>query len=316
MRLTPIVKGAATYIPGLYKVMAKRRTGGTGGTDTAAYCYGVWLKHLTLLWANGLRIIPDTVAELGPGDSLGIGLAALLSGVNHYYALDVVHYANTPRNLLIFDQLVALFQQHTGRPTKGWPDYDQYLDANLFPSHILTKSVLEMALAPDRIAAIRAALVNSSPDTDRITIRYVVPWNEARVIQRATVDLILSHSVLEHVVNLEDTYRACALWLKPSGWMSHQIDFTSHSLTQDWNGQWTYPDWMWKIIVGKRPFLINRQPCSHHLQLLRASGFEIMCHLKQTGANGVKRSQLALGWKALSEDDFACAGTFIQARKP
>ena len=67
MRLAPVIKGAATYIPGLYKMMAKQQT---GGTDTAAYCYGVWLKHLTLLWANGLRTIPDTIAELGPGDSL------------------------------------------------------------------------------------------------------------------------------------------------------------------------------------------------------------------------------------------------------
>jgi hypothetical protein len=186
----------------------------------------------------------------------------------------------------------------------------------LFPNRILTESVLEMALAPDRIAAIRTALVDPSPDTAPITIRYAVPWNEIRVIRQATVDLILSHSVLEHVVNLEDTYRACALWLKPGGWMSHQIDFTSHHLAKEWNDHWTYPDWMWKIIVGKRPFLINRQPCSHHLQLLRASGFDIVCHLKKTGANGIKRSQLALDWRGLSEDDFACAGAFIQARKP
>src|SRR5436305_1646470 len=118
MRVTPIIEGAATYIPGLYKIRKER----TGGTDTAAYCYGVWLKHLTLLWANGMHTIPDTVAELGPGDSLGTGLAALLSGANHYYALDVVYYANTPRNLMIFDQLVNLFQRRTGRPSKGWPD--------------------------------------------------------------------------------------------------------------------------------------------------------------------------------------------------
>jgi hypothetical protein len=204
----------------------------------------------------------------------------LLSGVNHYYALDVVRYANTRRNLLIFDQLLELFQRRAERPTKGWPDYDQYLDANLFPSHILTDSILELALAPDRIVAIRTALADPSPEADRITIRYVVPWDEAPVIQQATVDLIRSHSVLEHVVNLEDAYQACALWLKPGGWMSHQIDFTSHSLAKEWNGQWAYPDWMWKIIVGRRPFAINRRPCSHHLQWLRASGFEVVCHLK------------------------------------
>ena len=79
MRLTPVIRGAAAYIPGLYKAVSNWRKVGTGGTDTAAYCYDVWLKHLTLLWANGLRTIPDTVAELGPGDSLGTGLAALLT---------------------------------------------------------------------------------------------------------------------------------------------------------------------------------------------------------------------------------------------
>ena len=63
-----------------------------------------------------------------------------------------------------------------------------------------------MILAPDRLAAIRAALVHPSPDADHITIRYMVPWNEVSVIRQTTVDLILSHSVLEHIVNLEDTY--------------------------------------------------------------------------------------------------------------
>jgi hypothetical protein len=59
-------------------------------------------------------------------------------------------------------------------------------DANLFPGHILTESVLEMALALARIDTIRAALVNLSPAADRLTIRYVVLWNEARVIRQAT----------------------------------------------------------------------------------------------------------------------------------
>jgi hypothetical protein len=46
-----------------------------------------------------------------------------------------------------------------------------------------------------------------------------VPWSEASVIRQATADLVFSHSVLGHVVNLEDTYHACAQWLKPGGWM-------------------------------------------------------------------------------------------------
>jgi len=106
------------------------------------------------------------------------------------------------------------------------------------------------------------------------------------------------------------------MWLKPNGWISHQIDFTSHYLAKEWNDHWTYPDWMWKIIVGRRPFLVNRQPCSFHLQSLRASGFEVVYHhLKQTGINGIKRSQLTWGRRGLSDDDLAWSGTFIQARK-
>jgi hypothetical protein len=230
--------------------------------------------------------------------------------------MDVVPYANTHRNLVLLDQLVALFQERASRPTKGWPDYDHHLDFNLFPSHILTNDILDVALAPDRINAIRSALVSPNSESEGITIRYVVPWNEAHVIREATVDLILSHSVLEHVVDLEATYRSCALWLRPGGWMSHQIDFTSHNLAKEWNGQWLYPNWMWKIVVGKRPFAINRQPCSHHHQLLSASGFEVIYYLKQTRANRIPRSQLAKEWRSLSEDDITCAGAFFQARKP
>jgi hypothetical protein len=72
MRLARIIKGAATYIPGLYKVASKCRKVGTGGTDAAVYCYEVWLKHLGRCSGPAACVpFPDTVAELGPGDSLG-----------------------------------------------------------------------------------------------------------------------------------------------------------------------------------------------------------------------------------------------------
>ena len=70
MRVGPIVKGSLTYIPGLKDVLLKKDT---GGTNSARYCYDVWLKHLTMLGANGMESIPNTLAELGPGDSIGIG---------------------------------------------------------------------------------------------------------------------------------------------------------------------------------------------------------------------------------------------------
>lgn len=310
MELLPVIKGIVTFVPGVADQLAKRKT---SGTASPRYCYEVWLKHLTMLRESGVQTIPDTLAELGPGSSLGIGLAALLSGVKRYYALDVVRYANAERNLIVFDDLVELFSKRAGRPSKGWPDYDQYLDSNLFPGHILTNRVLNTALAKERVESIRLALLNTSDEGS--IIKYAVPWNETHVIRKESVDLILSHSVLEHVTDLEKTYNACSLWLKPNGWMSHQIDFTSHHLTKAWNGCWAYPEWLWKLIVGKRPYLINRQPYSRHINLIEKNGFEIVCHLKNHKPGGIERSALAPYWQDLPEDDFTCSSTFIQAYK-
>ena len=78
MRFGPVARGLLSYVPALNDVLPSK----TGGhTDSAPYCYGVWMKHLTLLHANGFPGVPQTIAELGPGESLGVGLCALLSGV-------------------------------------------------------------------------------------------------------------------------------------------------------------------------------------------------------------------------------------------
>ena len=97
----------------------KRHSIGTHGTIEARYCYSVWLRHLMCAAANGLDTNPSAVAELGPGDSIGIGIASVLTGVERYFAFDVVAHANTPRNLAIFDGLVELFRAQAGYPRCG-----------------------------------------------------------------------------------------------------------------------------------------------------------------------------------------------------
>ena len=120
------------------------------------------MKHLTMLWENGMQSMPHTLAELGPGDSIGIGLSAMLSGFDNYYALDVVEYSNTEFNLKIFDELVELFKTRAAGPGDGWPDYSHHLDTRRFPSHILTDDVLKETLSEHRIKLIRDAI--SNPD--------------------------------------------------------------------------------------------------------------------------------------------------------
>lgn len=312
MRIRPVVRGLLSCVPGGEHLLPRR---GTGGTTSALYCYEVWLKHLTMLRANGMRAIPGTLAELGPGDSIGIGIAAMLSGTNRYCALDVVRYSNTELNLAIFDELLALFRARAGKPYASWPAYDRHLDERLFPSHILTEEILASSLSEKRISLLREALRAPGTEREGIAIRYMVPWSDARVIEPGTIDVVVSHAVLEHVVDIAGTYRALSLWLKPGGMMSHQIDFSSHGIADRWNGYRAYPEWLWRVIAGRRAFLLNREPCSTHIELAGANGFEIVCLMKKERSDGIPRAQLSPRWRHISDEDLACSDLFLQARK-
>jgi hypothetical protein len=306
------IKGLLTFVPGIRNLVTEK---GTGGTDSPSYCYGVWLKHITLLWQYGLRSIPNTLAELGPGDTLGVGFAAMLCGVNRYYALDVIMHSNIDANLKIFEELVELFKARASRPRKGWPDFDKYLDVNLFPSDILTEELLTNALSEKRLDAIRNAIRGLSRSDSQVTIRYMVPWSDEKVIERETVDVIVSHSVLEHVKDLQQTYRALHSWLKPEGMMSHQIDFRSHGISPQWNGYRMYSEFLWKIIMGKRTFLINRQPHSVHLDMMLENGFTVVCNLPHHRDDGISRSHLSKHWRSISQHDLTCSEAYICAAK-
>ena len=312
-KIKPLLTGLASYIPGVYDRFAKA----TGGTNSGAYCYAVWLKHLVLLQQSGFRGVPDTVAELGPGDSIGVGLAALLSGANRYYALDVRSYACSQRNLAVFDELVSLFRTRSGTQGKnGFPDIKPYLDSNLFPGDILSNEYLDAMLTEDRIESIRNALIGMDSETNSdIQIKYMVPWDDADVVCPASVDLVFSHAVFEHVNDLRGAYGAIYQWLKPGSYMSHQIDFRCHGMTRKWNGHWACPDLLWKLLVGRKPYLINREPLSRHIQLIKEAGFDIVRQEEKVDRSGIDRHDLALPWQGISDQDLNCCGALIQAVK-
>ncbi|MBC8147626.1 MAG: hypothetical protein H8E98_06545 [Bacteroidetes bacterium] len=308
MIIKPVARGLLTYIPGFYNLFSKRKK---IDNVSAEYFYGLWIKHLTMLFQNGMKTIPESVAEIGPGSSIGLGLAALLSGANKYCAFDVVDHTDLKSNLKIFDQLVEYFKIKKGVKTGGWPDYYKYLDPNGFPSHILTDEILEKTLSEDRISEIRNILLNKESQTG-IEIKYIAPWVNYNKLKKC-VDLVISHSVLEHVNDLKNTYKAMSKWLKQDGFISHQIDFRSHKTTNTWNGHWQISDALWKLIVGKRPFLINRQPCSKHIELIKNNRFEILCSLKNIRDDGIYRQQLARDFQHINDEDLNTSGWFVQA---
>ena len=313
MNIKPILKGIASYIPGSTMFASK----GTGGTTSARYCYSVWLRHLTMAHKNGLSTQLDAIAELGPGDSLGIGLTALISGANNYYALDVKKFANKERNIEIFNELVELLKKRENIPDKSeLPRVKPYLESYEFPEHILTKERLNYALKKYRIESIKNAILNlGSVKENDIKINYFVPWHDPKIIKEESIDMVYSQAVLEYVDDLGFIYKALYRWLKPKGFMSHEIDFTSGGTSREWNGHWAYSDIIWRLIKGKRSSIINRQPHSVHIKLLKELDFNIICDIKTKDTSGIKKESLAPRFKNMSDEDLITCSAFIQAVK-
>jgi hypothetical protein len=307
MELIPILKGAATYVPFLYR--AER--GATGGTVSARYCYAVWLRHLKLLRDSGLRTRFATVAELGPGDSLGIGLAALLCGATRLYALDVVRYADNERNSAILRELAELFRARAAIPDHvEFPDMRPRLEDYSFPRDMLPDSLLDATLQPQRVDSIARALAG---EASQIEISYKVPWGEINPADAGSVDLVLSQAVLEHVEDLDWTYRLLTRWLAPQGVMSHVIDFRSHRLTRHWDGHLAYSPAVWRIVKGRRPYLLNRQPAARHLELLRECSFRVTRADRDLAPSYLSVDQLSAPFRSWSDEDRRTAGVLIQA---
>lgn len=310
MMLRSVLHGIISFIPG-------RRSGvsaGGGDSQSARYCYSVWLRHIAMAHQNGLQSVPRTVAELGPGNSLGVGLCSLLSGVERCYAFDVVEHVNLETNLEIFDQLVELFEARAPIPDAlEFPHVKPYLDDYAFPSSLLTDDLLSKSLAPERLQAIRTSLQNTADPHSYI--QYKVPWLDADIVQPGSVDMIYSQAVLEHVDDLEPTYVAMRRWLREGGFISHQIDFRCHGTAVEWNGHWRYSDWIWRLIRGRRNHLINRMPYSVHRMLLERNGFELLFEKKVDLPSKYSAKQLARRFKGMSNEDIVTSGAFLQAAR-
>ena len=319
IRKRRLLFNALTFIPGVtalppVKRILQRRVTGTGGTISARYCYSVWLRHLVLAAEGGKNTNPKSVAELGPGDSIGVGLAALLSGAERYFAIDVVTHANPERNLVIFEELVALFSARADIPDNSeLPEVIPRLKNYRFPRGILTEDRMRRSLAPERVALIRASIKDCT--SDKSLIQYRAPWHNEQIIERNSIDMIFSQAVLEHVDRLVETYRTMRLWLAPEGLMTHTIDLKSHGWAEEWNGHWTYSDFMWKLVRGKDVWLINREPASRHIRILLEEGFRVVRQDRTSLPTRVTRHQLATRFRDMPEDDLTTSELFIHAIK-
>jgi hypothetical protein len=253
--------------------------------------------------------MPLVVAELGPGSSIGVGIAALLAGARRYYALDLVDFTNPKLDVVVFDQLASFFRCRAPIPASGahscrFPDLDNYewpdwLD--LGPSRQWE----------ERVAAIREDVVARS---ERF-VKIVAPWMDRAIMEEGSVDWIVSQSVLEHVDALYDAYEAMARWLTPRGHASHLIDFSSHRMTKEWNGHWAIDDLTWHIMRGKRPYLLNRYAYTDHLTIAAKCGLAPVAELRNKRFDGLIRNNFVARFREISDEDARANMVFVILRK-
>ena len=300
-------------------IWARPQTGEEVGGTSARYSYAVWLRHIVNAFQRGLQVPPETVVELGPGGSLGVGIAALLCGSSTYHALDTVPYVSAQDTQLL-DELVELFRARADIPDESeFPDLEPHLDSHQFPDRVFPEQFLTKCLLPQRIGTLRRALQDIGKACacghEQICVRYSAPWNTAEAVPARSVDLIMSQAALEHVEDLRGTYAAMGRWLKRDGFATHQIDFRCHHTAKKWNGHWAFSDLHWRIIKGKRPYLINRQSVSTHIAYAVTAGLEPLASTLVFDDQGIRRHQLARRFRDLTEEDLKTSGAFLVFRK-
>lgn len=321
--LKKVALGVASYVPGMLAL--RKRVVNPSGMASARYSYSVWLRHLVRTRSLGISVEPKIVAELGPGNSLGVGLAALLSGADKYWALDVDAYEDLETNLHLFDKMLELFKSRAPVPgDEEFPELRPRLQSYEFPGTVLTEKLLKEALNPERVHQLRQTLRDlidgKSHPAGGMTheIRYIVPGLRNEDIPRGRADMVVSQAVMEHVEDVSGAYGATFEWLASGGVASHRIDFRSHGSARVWNGHWAYSDSTWRLMKGRKPFMINRMTFSQHLSLLHDAGFEILLSEGDSVSvtNGITRAQLARKFRHITDEDLVTSGAYIVARKP
>ncbi len=218
----------------------------TLSTSDAEHCYSIFLRHFSYIAAGTGGRVPALTAELGPGSSIGVGLAALIAGAERYVALDSHWHMDTDRTLRIFARLIELFRARAAVPRDG-------NHADVFPPPLEWQfpAGLQPRLDDAWLAEIEHNIRHGG---ERIII--AVPWTTAPGIAPGSVDWLFSHSCLEHIDDAAEALTACKGWLRPGARMTHEIDHRSHNLTAHWDGHWGLNQAVWYVLRGRRHYLI------------------------------------------------------------
>jgi hypothetical protein len=314
--LVQLLKGIISYIPYSYLAYKKAKGDSSHSCSNPRFCYSLWLRILVTLHNYKCLDRLNNIAEFGNSSSFGVGLAALLTGVERYSALEVVKYEMKEKNILMFENLIQLFRNKEDIPDeKEFPSINLKLDSYKFPEEILTERKLIEMLSEERLSLIRTAILNCDHIEKDGIINYYVPWVCSLDEITNSFDFIFSRAVMEHIDHCIDTYNQLYVMLKPEGIMLHDIEYHNHNIGNHWNSHWCYSDFLWKLIKGKRPFITNRLTHSMHERILENMGYKIILNNRTIRDSKIPREKLSRKFENISDTDFVTYGGCLLIKK-
>lgn len=315
-----MLRGLATYIPGSSHL--RRDAPDSSFLDEeqvaglARYVYCLWLRHLTRVGSAVSWMCPGSLLELGPGDSLGVGIAGLLSGVDRYTGLDAVRWAEPARNVRLLESVFELLSSREPIPGPAeFPYVGPSIQPLDFPAAILDEHHLRAALDPERIEMIKAALRGEEPQAGSPQVRYEAPWRPT-MVDDGSVDMIIAQAAIQYVSDIASLSEVMFGWLRPGGVASLKIDYSSLGFAKTWDGHWVYPEPAWKLMRRTAPYSPNRETHSAYTEALLQAGFRIIDAERTLEEPATARSTLARPWRDMSEEDRMTRGGYILAQKP
>jgi len=248
-----------------------------GCMDTSAYAVNVFRSHVRRAGMED-RLPGKTVLELGPGDSFATALIAAAHGA---------------RAILV--------------------DSDRYAQIDVTFYRELERLLADGGLRPPSLRGCQ----NIDEILDRCQARYMTNGLESlEQMESASVDLIFSHAVLEHVRKRDflETMRQCRRILKSDGVCSHQVDLRDHLGGALNNLRFSKKIWESEIFA-RSGFYTNRISFGHMADLFREAGFEVEIRdVRRWPTLPTPRRRLASEFRNLPEEELRVSGFEVLLR--
>jgi SAM-dependent methyltransferase len=215
--------------------------------------------------------------ELGPGDSLATALVARQHGAARTWLVDTGPYAST--DAAMYRRIRWLLESRGMSAPPEFETFEEMLAAT--SATYLTTGVKALKAIPD-----------------------------------ASVDLVFSHAVLEHIrlAELDELLRELRRVVRPSGAMTHQIDFKDH-LAESLNSLRFPKTWWESGAVGRSGLYTNRVRVTEMLRRIERVGFRIEGAERQRWeAIPLPRAALREPYRSLPEEDLLVKDVFVVAR--